>query len=103
MTETNTTVHVRARTFDPVLRGLAGAAGGAAAAVGVALPSADDPWLRSLVALTVDAATAPAVDVAELWLAADSQAPTVAVGDALTVSLGYEDDGAPAVVFTGTV
>ena len=83
--------------------GLGGALGGAASALGVSVPGATDPWQRSLVALAVDAAAAPSVDVAELWIAADSEAPSVAVGDALAVSLGYEDEGGPAAAFTGTV
>ena len=82
--------------------GLGDALGAAAGAVGIAVGGATDPWQRSLVALTVDAGVA-SVDVTELWIAADSEAPDVAVGDALAVSLGYEDDGAPVPVFTGSV
>ncbi len=80
-----------------------GALGGLASAAGLPAPGGANPWQRSLVALAIDTAPAPAVDVAELWLAADAEAPSVAVGDALAVSLGYEDEGAPTTVFTGTV
>ncbi|HEX9371256.1 MAG TPA: hypothetical protein VF897_09625, partial [Roseiflexaceae bacterium] len=61
-----------------------------------------DPWQQHVVAITLEAGLAPAVDALEIELAADAQAPTVAVGDGGSVSLGYADDG-PAVVFTGAV
>lgn len=80
------------------LGGLASAVAGAAGLGG----GSDDPWQRSLISLTVEAALAPVVDALELVLSSDSQAPSVAVGDAGTVSLGYAD-GENVLVFTGTI
>ena len=85
--------------------GAGGGPGGLASAVAGAVGlggGADDPWRRSLVSLSVEAGLAPVVDSLEMVLAADSQAPSVAVGDAGTVSLGYADDE-DVLVFTGTI
>lgn len=89
--------------------GAGGGGGGALGGLGAAVAGAvglgggsDDPWKRSLVSLTIEAALAPIVDVLEMILVDDAQAPPVAVGDAGTVSIGYED-AEDKVVFTGTV
>lgn len=65
-------------------------------------PGGTDPWPRSLVSVTVRVGLAPSVDVVELVLAADEQAPGAAIGDAGSVSLGYED-AAAELVFTGQI
>ena len=87
--------------------GAAGGGGGIgalASAVGGALgvARADDPWRRSVVGVKVEAGLGPVVDAAEIELSADTQAPTVALGDQGTISLGYGDTGAK-LVFTGGV
>jgi hypothetical protein len=71
--------------------------GGSVSAAGGA-----DPWPRGLVSVTVTLGLAPSVDVAELVLAAGEQAPDAAIGDAGSVSLGYED-AAAELVFTGQI
>ena len=63
---------------------------------------AADPWRQHLVAVAVESGLAPAVDAVEIWLTADPQAPTVALDDAGTASLGYADDS-PVLTFTGKV
>ena len=63
--------------------------------------SADD-WGRSVVSVAVKAGLAPSVDVVEVHLDGSSQAPTAAVGDAGSVSLGYED-GSTEPTFSGQV
>lgn len=78
-------------------------ASAAASAIGLGAGGGDDPWARSMVALTVDVGVAPAIDIAQVELRAGGDAPVVAVGDAGTIAL---DDGAgsgSAVVFTGDV
>lgn len=87
--------------------GAAGGGGGIgalASAVGGALgvTGADDPWRRSLVSLRVEAGLGPLVDAAEIELSPDTRAPTVAMGDQGTISIGYGDTGAKPV-FTGSV
>lgn len=62
--------------------------------------SAND-WARALSFVTVEAGLAPAVDVVEVALAPGQHAPTVAVGDTGSVSLGYA--GALTAVFSGAV
>jgi phage protein D len=89
------------------LGALGGALGGAAAAAAGALAASlggggADPWQLNVVALAVTTGLAPAVDAAEIWLAPDPQAPAAALGDAGSVRLGYAD-GAPELIFTGTV
>jgi phage protein D len=80
--------------------GLGGLASAASAALGIG--GSEDPWRRSLASIRIAAGIAPTVDSLEILLSGDSQAPTVNVGDAATVSIGYED-AATVVVFTGTV
>jgi phage protein D len=63
--------------------------------------SADD-WGRSVVSVAVQAGLAPSVDAVEVYLDGSDQAPTVAVGDTGSVSLGYEDDSTETI-FTGQV
>ncbi len=74
-----------------------------------------EEWAGRLVAARVRAGLAPAADEAVLWLSPEGDRP--AVGDALTLALGYEDGGrglasalgavgggrGPSRVFTGTV
>jgi len=67
-----------------------------------ACPASQDPWQRNLVSVTLQLGLAPCVDMAELLLSADDQAPSVAIGDTGTVSLGYEDSSTD-LVFTGQV
>ena len=81
--------------------GLGGLASAAASALGVG-GGASDPWADHVVSITVEAALAPAVDFAEIVVAAGGESPSVAIGDEGTVSLGYGDDAAE-VVFTGRV
>jgi hypothetical protein len=64
--------------------------------------SSSDDWARALESITVEAGFAPAVDVVDVVLSARSDAPTVALDDTGSVSLGFGDDG-PKKVFTGTV
>lgn len=80
--------------------GIGGLAGAAASALG--LGGADDPWRRSVASIRSDAGVAPTVDTLEIVLSGDSQAPSVTVGDDLTISLGYEDAG-PVQVFAGSI
>lgn len=61
-----------------------------------------DPWAAGLVSVTVEVGLAPFVDVAQVELAPGGNAPAVAMGDAGSVELGFEDQGA-APVFTGEV
>ncbi|HEX7242830.1 MAG TPA: hypothetical protein VF263_21255, partial [Longimicrobiaceae bacterium] len=77
--------------------GLGGLAGAAAALAG-----GGDPWKDSLVSLVVECGLAPSADVAEIELSPHAEAPTVALGDEGSLSLGYEDADAETV-FTGTV
>jgi phage protein D len=85
--------------------GASGGGGGVAAAVGSALGlggGASDPWQQHLVAVSVESGIAPSVDAVEIWLTTDPQAPTVALDDEGSVSLGYADDS-PVLTFTGKV
>src|SRR2546427_11955387 len=59
-------------------------------------------WKNTLVSLTVESALAPAVDVAEVRLAAGSRAPSFAVEDTGTISLGFDDD-ATELLFSGQI
>ncbi len=59
-------------------------------------------WQAALVWVRIQAGLAPAVNVAEIILAAGGQSPAVAVGDTGTINLGYDDSGAQ-LVFTGAV
>ena len=63
--------------------------------------SADD-WRAALVGLRVDMALAPTVNRAELYVSPNAGAPTAALGDAGTITLGYED-GSTGPVFSGQV
>jgi hypothetical protein len=63
--------------------------------------SADD-WRAALVGVRVDAALAPAVDRAELYVSPNADAPTAALGDAVSIAFGYAD-GNTAQVFSGQV
>ncbi len=91
---------VRRPAFEVNFGGGAGA-GGLTAAVGLGL-GADDPWARSVVRLNVEVGQAPFVDVVTVELAADGDAPEVALDDPGTISLGYEDS-AVELVFTAMV
>ncbi len=82
--------------------GLAGAAVSAVSSATGAGAAADDPWARSVTSVLVETAVAPFVDRADIVLAADSQAPDVAVGDPGGISLGFED-GSPEPVLTGFI
>src|SRR3954466_7991064 len=66
------------------LGGLASAAG----ALGVNLGGQTDPWKQSVVAIYLEAGLAPSVDVAQIYLMAGDQSPTVGIGDAGSISLG---------------
>lgn len=90
---------VRRPSFEIAFGGGGGLGGLASAVAGAA---GGDPWAKSLVSVTVDAGLAPSVDVAELVFASGADAPSLAVGDEGTISLGYADD-ANELVFTGTV
>jgi phage protein D len=81
--------------------GLDSLAGSMGSALGIDLGTAD-AWQDHLVSLSVETGLAPFVDMAEFVVATGSQAPSVAVGDAGTISLGYTDDAA-RLVFTGQV
>ena len=78
-----------------------GASGGLTAAVGLG-QGADDPWARSVVLVNVEVGLAPFVDVVKVDLAADEEAPEVALDDEGTISLGY-NDSATELVFTAMV
>jgi phage protein D len=103
----SSTASVRRPTFE-IAFGAGGGSGpadllsSAAAAIGFGGASGEDPWLRSVASVSIDLGLAPEVDVAEIEIASDSQAPTVAFGDEGTISLGYADEG-PTLVFTGFV
>ena len=62
--------------------------------------SADD-WARAVAEVSVESGLAPAVDAAAVVLASRSDAPRVALEDAGSVALGFDDR--PARVFTGSV
>ena len=81
--------------------GAGGGGGGLLSAVGLG-QTAEDPWARSLVAMTVEIGLAPFVDIARLDIAADDQAPTVALDDNGSISLGYSDSSTD-LVLTATV
>lgn len=74
----------------------------AASALGVNLGGQTDPWKQSVIAIYLEAGLAPAVDAAQIYLMAGDQSPTVALGDAGSISLGYEDSSAE-LVFTGQI
>jgi hypothetical protein len=77
-------------------------AGGVLGAVASVLTAPEnDRWATHLQAVDVVLGPAPGVDQASLRLAQSSQMPAVAVGDALTVGLGYA--GAIRTVFSGQV
>jgi len=59
-------------------------------------------WARTLESVSVEAGLAPAVDAAEVVVAARGDAAAAALGDTGHVSLGFGDDG-PAAVFAGSV
>jgi hypothetical protein len=75
------------------------AAGGAALGLGGGSTNA---WKQFVISITVETGLAPFVDAAEIDLAAGPQAPTVSVGDAGSISMGYEDSSTE-LVFTGQV
>lgn len=81
--------------------GLGGLAGAAASALGIG-GGGEDPWQRSIVSISVQLGLAPFVDEVALTLAADSQAPAVALADEGTIALGYGDSEAIAV-FKGQI
>jgi hypothetical protein len=88
----------------PVLEvnfGGGGGVGGLTAAVGLG-QGADDPWARSVVGVVVEVGLAPFVDVVRVDLAADGQAPEVALDDTGTISIGYAAS-ATELVFTAMV
>jgi phage protein D len=91
---------VRRPVFEIAFGGGGDAGGGllsaAASAIGLG-GGGGDPWQRSVARMTLDIGVAPDVDVAEITLSADSQAPGIALADAGTIALGYEDAGATAV------
>jgi phage protein D len=62
--------------------------------------SADD-WARTLASVSVEAALAPAVDAAEVVLAARDDAPAVALDDTGDIALGFADE--TTAVFSGAV
>lgn len=84
---------------DSLLGGAASAVGGA---LGIGAAGGSDKWKQSVVAVAFEAGLAPSVDTLEVYLASGEQSPPVAVGDAGTLSLGYEDSAA-SIVFTGTI
>lgn len=57
-----------------------------------------DPWQRAVQAITVQQGLAPIADHAIIVLRADSDAPSIALDDALQLSLGYQDSDAVAVL-----
>lgn len=59
-------------------------------------------WKRHIVSLTLEFGLAPFADVVVVCLSGSEEAPTVAVDDPGTISLGYED-GATELVFAGQV
>ncbi|MBI9093055.1 MAG: hypothetical protein JEZ12_27910 [Desulfobacterium sp.] len=79
--------------------GSGGTAGGLTAGVGL---GADDHWASSVVRLNVEMGQAPFVDVVTVEIAANRDAPEVALDDPGTISLGYEDS-AVELVFTAMV
>lgn len=91
---------VRRPVFE-VSFGNSGASGGLSAAVDL-VQGADDPWARSVVMVNVESGLAPFVDIATVELAADEEAPQVALDDEGTISLGY-NDSATELVFTAKV
>lgn len=107
-TTTTQTPGVRRPIFEISFGGGSGGGGvgdllsSAAAAIGFGASSGEDPWLRSVASVSVEVGLAPQVDVAEIVIAADSQAPPVAIDDEGSIALGYEDEGA-AVVYTGRI
>lgn len=78
-----------------------GAGGGLSAAVGLG-QAADDPWARSLVLVKIETGLAPFVDVVTVNVAADEEAPEVALDDEGSISLGY-NDSTTELVFTAIV
>jgi phage protein D len=85
------------------LGGAASAVAGAAAALGVDLAGgATDPWQEATAAITLEAGVAPFADRLVIDLADDARAPSVALGDVGSVSLGYQDGG-PTAVFGGRI
>ena len=91
---------VRRPVFE-VRFGGGGATAGLSAAANL-VPSADDPWARSVRVINVETGLAPFVDIVTVDMAADEEAPEVALDDEGTISLGYDDSSAE-LVFTATV
>lgn len=81
---------------------LGGPGGGLLGAAASALAGAGDPWRASLVAVVVRRCLAPAVDVAELWVAPTADLPALGLGDRAAVRLGYADTSVVAV-FAGEI
>lgn len=97
-----TTAAIHQPTF-AVTAADSGGGGGllSAAASAIGLGGGTDEWQDALSSLTVDCGLLPHVDVVTVHVANDERAPSVALGDALTVALGQ--DGENSDVFTGTV
>lgn len=100
LSETTAPAAVRQPTFEVNFDG-GGASGGLVAAAGLA-SGADNSWARSVVLVSVETGLAPFVDVVTVDVAADQEAPKVALDDEGTISLGYNDSAAE-LVFTAKV
>jgi phage protein D len=61
-----------------------------------------DDWGQNVASVTVQTGLAPSVAVVEVYLDGGDQAPAAAVGDAGSISFGYED-GTTELIFTGEV
>jgi phage protein D len=79
--------------------GLASTLGGA---LGIDLGNGADSWKQHIIAIVAECGLAPAIDMVEIDLASAEQAPTVEIGDTISLSLGYTDDSAQAIL-TGQI
>lgn len=61
-----------------------------------------DQFAERVIAIQMSAGLLPSVDVVDIYLSGDDNAPAVAIGDTGSVSLGYEDSSTDTV-FTGQV
>jgi phage protein D len=84
---------------DAAIGGLASTVGGA---LGVDLDGSTDIWSQHVASVTVEAGLAPSVDTAAVRSFVGQQAPSAAVDDSGSISLGYADSSTE-LVFTGEV
>lgn len=88
----------------PIARIEENGGGGLSGALASGIPGlpTTDPWTDSLLSVRLTSGAAPGVDIVTIELASSARPSSLAPGDALSVALGYEDEGATRV-FSGTI